>query len=162
MPLGDQLVGAHRQDRLDPEVDVAAAPRGPEQIAHDRIAPTPRDVGQQRLAVAVGEEARVQEVPIGRERVLHGAPHPHRGQRSAGAEGEILGHAFDEPEREGGGTRHRAVGVGAAAPRDVVLEGVHQLVAEHMVEVVKGAADRQDDPAAEGLGDAAGAFADAR
>ena len=38
---------------------------------------------------------------------------------------------------------------------------MHQLVAQDVVEVAQGAADRQHNPAAEGLGDTAGAFGDA-
>ena len=43
---------------------------------------------------------------------------------------------------------------------DVVLKGVHQLVAEDVIRFREAAGEREDHAALEHLGDAAGAFAD--
>ena len=56
-------------------------------------------------------------------------------------------------QRPGGIRAH--VGAG-----DVVLEGVNELVAQHVVGGLERARHRQDDAALIGFGDAAGAFAD--
>ena len=121
------------------------------------IAPASADVRPQRLTVAVREEARIgRELLDRRELVAHdGVAHPHRRERILAAEREVLGHSFDEPERK------RVEAHQTAARRafgDVVLEDVHELVAEHVVVVGVDAGERHDDARAVRLGDAARAF----
>ena len=86
---------------------------------------------------------------------MHRVAHPHRGERIVAAEREVLGHTFDEPERQ------RVEAHQAAARRafgDVVLEDVHELVAEHVIVVGVDAGERHDDAGAVRLRDAARAF----
>ena len=68
------------------------------------------------------------------------------------------------PSMNQSGSAHHAgpdaAGLRRLARGHVVLEGVHQLVAEHVVGFGEAAGERQDDAALEHLGDAAGAFAD--
>ena len=73
---------------------------------------------------------------------MHGVAHPHRRERILAAEREVLGHTFDEPERQ------RVEAHQSAARRalgDVVLEDVHELVAEHVIVVGVDAGERHDD-----------------
>ena len=85
----------------------------------------------------------------------HGVAHPHRRQRILAAEREVLGHTFDEPERQRVEAHQSAAG---RAFGDVVLEHVHELVAEHVIVVGVDAGERHDDARAVRLGDAARAF----
>ena len=85
----------------------------------------------------------------------HGVAHPHRGERIFAAEREVLGHAFDEPERQRVEPHQSAA---RRAFRDVVLKDVHELVAEHVVVVGVDARERHDDARPVRLRDAARAF----
>ncbi len=135
--LAQRLVPLLREfGRFQPEVDVqrdvgvARRARRAEQRAHRRIAPSPDDIGPQRLPPAVREVLRVRQVPNRRQlRLARGVAHPHRGVGVDCANRQELRHALDEPERKAVdspiGDRHRVRVIGA----DVVLKGVDQLVA---------------------------------
>ena len=76
------------------------------------------------------------------------------------ADREVLGHPLDEPQRQ-----PRRAGLDeprsrSAVAGDVELEGVHQLVPDHVVGLPERAGERQHDPALEELGDAAGPLAE--
>ena len=60
----------------------------------------------------------------------------------------------------GAGGPHRPLLAAAALLQDVVLEDVHQLVAEHVVGVLVVAGEGQDHARPQPLGDAAGPLAD--
>jgi hypothetical protein len=83
--------------------------------------------------------------------------HPHRRVRILRTDGQVLGHSLDEPQRQPQRAGHVGADVGAG---DVVLERVHQLVAEHVVGRLERAGKRQHDPPLEGLGHAARPLAD--
>ena len=74
---------------------------------------------------------------------------------------KILCQSFDEPQRQ---RLDAAAGAAAsrsrAVRRDVVLEGMHKLVAENMVGLGQRAGERQHDAALHPLGDAARSLAD--
>jgi hypothetical protein len=148
----------HVQDALDDVLGVVRLRPDPAQHApEDLVAVAGGDVGPEGLAVAVGEVLRaVVELPDGGEALLAagGVAQPHRGVRVVRADGEVFGHALDEPQRhaQGGGiVRLRDL----ALPRHVVLEGVDELVPEHVVGLGQGGADGEDDAPLVGLGDAA-------
>jgi hypothetical protein len=75
---------------------------------------------------------------------------------------QVLRHALDEPQRQAQRTlpRGTVLGVLGRLLRDVELERVHELVAEHVVGLARRAGERQHDAALEHLGEAAGALAD--
>jgi hypothetical protein len=78
--------------------------------------------------------------PVAADRVAH----PHRGVRVLGTDREVLRHSLDEPERQPRDTR-RGGAPAASLAGDVVLEGVHQLVTEHVVGLVQRPGERQHD-----------------
>ena len=90
--------------------------------------------------------------------MLHRVAQFHRGIGIDAAERHVLGHPFDEPQRQ---TRQRGivhrVAVGFAA--DVELKGMDQLVADHVIGIGDRSGERQHDAAANWFGDAASAFA---
>ncbi len=120
-------------------------------------------IRQQRVPIPVGEVARVVELPERGQavfgRVLDGSPHPHRRRRVDRTQRHILGHALDEPQGQGGGGRETAE-LAERPSGDVVLEGVGQLVADHVIEVAEGAANGKHDPPPKRLGDTAGSLAE--
>jgi hypothetical protein len=164
VPALHQLVGRHVEHAPDRLVDAALATGCAEQLADPFVAEGAADICEERLPVAVREVPRVVELAIRREGVpagvLHRPAHPHRGQRRRRPDGEVFRHPLDEPEWQRGRARESADPAGAAA-RHVVLEGVRQLVTDDVVEVAERAADRENDPPSECLGDAAGPFAEA-
>ena len=147
-----------------PGYHVARAPGAPEQLPDDLVTPMAGHPRQERMSVPIGEVSGVLQLPEGRKGVpagvRQGAPHPHRRLGRRGTDGQVLGHALDEPERQMTGPRQSAEAVGAAIPGDVVLERVDQLVADDVVQIAERAAGGQHDTAAESLGDTAGALAD--
>ena len=91
---------------------------------------------------------------------MDGVPHPHRRVRIDGPDGQVLGHALDEPERDAQTALVAPGRIGVALGHQVVLEGVDELVADDMIGLRERGAIGQDDPALEGLRDAAGPFAE--
>src|SRR5215210_4317583 len=114
------------------------------------------------MAVAVGEITGILQLAERRQRVLGGvlkrAPHPHGGWAVNRTQGEVLRHAFDEPERELGGGRQSAEIGGPATAGDVVLEGMHQLMADDVIQVAQRSSYRQDDPPPKCFGYTSGAL----
>src|SRR6266568_2709271 len=124
-------------------------------VTHDRLTVAAGEERPERLAVAVGEVARVVELPHAGELVVLGrVAQPHRRVRIYRADGEVLGHSFDEPEGEPRGARQPEVDT-ESLPRDVVLEGVHQLMADDVVGLCERASEGQHDPPLEDFRDAA-------
>ena len=81
--------------------------------------------------------------------------HPHRRERVLAADGVVLRHALDDEERQADELLERA-----APLRDVVLELVDQLVAQHVVGLGVRARHRQHHALAKPLGHALRALAD--
>ena len=79
---------------------------------------------------------------------------------SIGSERQVLGHAFDEPERQRLQARSYRPPLHVGLPGHVVLERVHQLVPQHVIGLGKPARKRQDHAALGAFGHAAGALAD--
>ncbi len=71
---------------------------------------------------------------------------PHRRVGIEAAERQELRHPFEEPERQ----RHRAAGL----LEDVALEGMHELMPEHVIRFAQRRRERQDDPALLMIGEA--------
>ena len=69
---------------------------------------------------------------------------------------EVLGDALDDPERQ----RSEVLQPTRLRHRDVVLEPVHDLVAEHVIVLGVEAGERHDDSRAQPFGDAAGTLID--
>ncbi|MBK8004364.1 MAG: hypothetical protein IPK12_10630 [Gemmatimonadetes bacterium] len=80
---------------------------------------------------------------------------PHGGVGIHAAQGQVLRHALDEPERRVHLDDGLHVGARAPPAPDVVLELVHHLVLQHVLQLQVGARERQDDPLLEEVGDAA-------
>jgi hypothetical protein len=117
-------------------------------VHHGAIAPAAGHVRPQRLAVAVREVARVRGELVDRREVVarHCIPHPHRRQRIVAAQREVLSHALDEPQ----GQRVEPLQPGRfRVLRDVVLEDVHEFVAEHVVIVGVAAGEGHHDARAQ-------------
>ena len=134
------IFAEHAHERRIP----AESKRGAIHLDDLTIAPAAADVRPQRLAVAIREEARIGGELLDRRELVahHGVAHPHRGERILASEREVLGHAFDEPERK------RVEAHQSAARRsfgDVVLEDVNELVAEDVIVVRVDAGERHDD-----------------
>ena len=117
----------------------------------------PGDVGPEGLPVLVLVEPGVLlEVRDGREVVAEdGVAHPHRRQRVLAADRVVLRHPFDHEEREANELLERA-----PALRDVVLELVDELVAQHVLRLRVGARHWEHDPLAKPLGHALRPLAD--
>ena len=139
---------------LPPHLERAAV-----QLGYGLIAIGAADVGPERLAEAVREEASFPgHLFEGRHVVAQqGIPQPHARKGVFAADREVFGHPLHHPQRQLG---HAAQPASAPRLGDVVLEGVHQLVAEHVVGVVIGARQRHDDAILQRLGHTAGALAD--
>src|SRR3954447_21255936 len=97
------------------------------------------DPGQECLAVSVREVAWIFQLVERRQGVstaIRERPsHPHRRLRGIRPDGHVLGHSFYKPQRKLCCPWQRPGTGRAAMPCDVVLEGVSQLVANHVVEV---------------------------
>jgi hypothetical protein len=153
VPVLRELVFLDLQHLLDGGDGVAAAAALLQDLRDRAVAPAPGDVRPHRLAVPVREVARGVEVLDRRQLVaLHRFAHPHRGVGIDGPEREVLRHAFDEPQRE---LVQGRLGIAAAHAADVVLEGVDQLVAEHVIGLGQRAREREHHAPFQGFGDAA-------
>src|SRR5262249_60310139 len=102
MPHRDQCVGGDSETLTYGVVQPSTRARRMEQPRYCGVSPSPADIGQQRLAVSVREEARIIELTIAWKRILRRvrerAAHPHRRQPVDRAEGCVLGHTLDEPQ----------------------------------------------------------------
>ncbi len=160
LPAHGQRVRGHAQDLADRRLEADA--QGAAVDLDDRVVPVrPSDVGPQRLPEAVGEVLRLSGHLLDRGQLVapDGVPDPHRGEGVVTTHRQVLGHALDQPE----GQRVQPLEP-AAPPRlgDVVLEGVHQLVAQHVVGVPVRSGQGHDHPVLQGLGNAARTLADRR
>src|SRR5262245_59930023 len=135
MPHRHEGIRREIEHLTDRSIESAARTGRMEQLRHSLVAPSARDICQERLTVAVWEESGIIELAEAGQRILcricEGPSHPHGGQPINGPERGILRHPFDEPERELGGSGYARLPVAD----DVVLERVCQLVADDVVEV---------------------------
>ena len=107
---------------LDGADRVARAPALAVERDHHVVAPAAAHVGPERVAEAVGEEARVAELLQCRQLVrLHRVAQPHGGLRVDGADRQVLGQPLHEPQRQPLEAAPAAL-LAAAPARDVVLE----------------------------------------
>ena len=158
VPAERQRIGADPGDREQRAVGVPAPPGLPQDLPDDLVAEVARDERPERLAVAVGEIARVVQLPDrGQLVMLRGVAQPHGRVRVHGAEREVLGHPLDEPQREARSAGHAEAAL--TLPGDVELEGVNQLVADHVVRFSERPGERKHDAALENLRHPAGALA---
>ena len=145
-----QRVRVRGEDRARADVDAFGSHRLVE-LRHPRVAPAPADEGPERVAPAIREEARVapQVLDLGELVVEDRVPQPHRRVRVLASDRQVLGQPLDDPERQALepllAARHRDL-LG-----DVVLERVHELVAQHVVRVAHRLGERHDDPVLEAL-----------
>ena len=136
------------------------APCREEQTDDGIIAEASANVCEERLAVAIREVIRIagQLAEIGHAIVDRGVANPHCRQRVDASFGEVLRHAFNEPQR------HRFEVESPAVVRhrrgDVELEHVHQLMAQDVIVFGVVAGERQDHAIHERIGEAAGALSD--
>ena len=154
-PVLRQRVGADAEHAADSFLEADAQRRAVD-VDHGAVAPAAADVRPQRLPVAIREEARVVGELLDRREVvaLGRVAQPHRRERIVASEREVLGHALDQPERQGAEPREAA----RSRLGDAVLEDVHELVAEHVIVVRVDAGERHDDAGAQPLGHAARAL----
>ena len=153
VPLLGELLAVHPERAPDAAVE-AAGERALEQGAHRLVAPPLADVGEQRVAIAVGEDVGIERHLFDRgELPFEGRiAQPHRGIGIVRPDREVLGHPFHEPA--GRVDRHEGADVpGAAAGPDVVLELVHHLVREHVLEVGVGTGEGEHVPVLVRIGD---------
>jgi hypothetical protein len=127
-------------------------------LPDDLVAPPLPDVRPERLA----ELVRV--VPVGplghlldaRDRAVEGrVAHPGVRDRVVGPEREVLRHSLEQPERRVHLRQLLDVRAGLAAAEDVVLELVHHLVRQHVLEAAEVAGEREHVPLPRRVGDAA-------
>ena len=111
---------------------------------------------------AVGENPRiVGELLDGRQVAFQrGVAQPHRGVGIDRADREVFRHPLHEPQRWIHVDERLDPGTDAAPAEHVVLELVHHLVADHVLELGVGAGEGQDHAVLEKLGDAARALTD--
>ncbi len=144
VPVRRELLRVDLQHGLDRDVVARiAAGRGAEHVPDGAVAVLAGDVRPQRLAVSIRKVLGVVELIDGRQLLApRRLPHPHRGVRIDRADGEVLGHALDEPERQRQRAGRARAHVGAG---DVVLERVDELVPEHVIARLDRPGERQDD-----------------
>ena len=140
----------------------AARRRALEDLADHLVAPLLADVRPQGVAEAVGEDPRIVgelldrgEVPLERR-----VPQPHGRVGVDGADRQVLRHPLHEPQRRVDADDRPDAGAGVAMTEHVVLELVHHLVLQHVLELAVGPRERQHHAVLEELRDAARGFAD--
>ncbi len=158
VPRGRKRFLVDAEHGFDGARDVAGDGGRVKHVANRLVAPAPADVRPERMSVAIGKEIGIVQL-VDRRHLFtrRGIANPHRRVRVDRAYRQILGHPLDEPE---GQRRHPAPASIATPCRDVVLKGVHELVAEDVIRFREPAGERKDDPALRGFRDSAGAFAD--
>ena len=155
LPVLRQVVDLDPQHLLQGLHRVPAVARDLQDVADDVVAETPADVGPEGLAIAVGEVFRAVELrDLGQLLPLGRVAHPHRGVGIDRPQREVLRHALDEPQGQAHGAGHAPARRSVLA-RDVELEGVDELVAQHVVGLGQGAGEGQDHAPLQDLGDAA-------
>ncbi len=159
VPLLRQFLVVHPENLLERVLIAPVVARaGAQQVADGALAVLAGDEGPERLAVAVREVLGVVQVLDVGELLAAGCfAHPHRGVRIDRTDRQVLGHPFDEPERQRQGARRVAAHV---RPGDVVLERVHQFVPDYVIGGRNRTGQGKNDTALVGFRDAAGALAD--
>ncbi len=162
VPVGRELLELDAEHALQDDLVVAGAADGLHHLADDLVAPAPADIGPDGLAPAIGEVFIGVLELLDRRQLLaaDGVAHPHGGVGVDRADGQVFGHALDEPERDAQGGVVAPGLVGMALEHDVVLEGVDELVADDMVGLVERRAVGQHDAALERLRESARALAE--
>ncbi len=157
VPVGRELLELDAEHALEDDLVVAGAADGLHHLADDLVAPAPADVGPDGLAPAIGEVFIGVLELLDRRQLLaaDGVAHPHGRVGVDRADGQVFGHALDEPERDAQGRVVAAGLVGMALGHDVVLEGVDELVADDVIGLVERGAVGQDDAALGRFRDAA-------
>ena len=136
-----------------------AQPRRVSSVRTTVVAPAPADVGPERLAPAVGEVLRVVEI-LDRRQLVAARTASRSHIAVFGSTGPSDRYSA-MPSMNHSGSRSTPVSPAhrVRARRDVVLERVHELVADHVVGVGQRPAEREDDAPLQRLGDAARALA---
>ena len=153
-----------RDAQLAPERALHADDRdGVHDLPDGFVAPALRDVGPECVAEPV------REVTVGLLRhlldggnvpVQRRVAHPRVRERCARPERQILRHALGEPERRQVLREVLQAAARLAAGEDVVLEGVHHLVRQHVLEAAIIAGEVQQHAVAQRFSDAAGALSE--
>ena len=144
--VNDGRIGAHRQCCFEKGNDGG-------------IAPGATDEGVQCLPPAVGEVFRFGgQVPNGGQFFVdNGIAHPHGGMGVAGTQGKVFRQPFHHPQGNPLHGRQPQVGIRHG---NIVLEGVHQFVTQHVVVFLVQPGKGQNHAIFQRFGDPAGAFAE--
>ena len=141
-PPADQLVQVDSDHALERALD----PRGRrrlQDLADRFVAPLLSDVVPDRVPEVVREHLLIAQLLECREVAFHGrVPQPHGGVVVDRPDREVFRHAFHEPERRGDIDERLDTGADATAAEHVVLELVHHLVPDHVVQLLVGARER--------------------
>ena len=160
VPVGGDLFQLAPQADLENGLVAPLAAHVLHHLADDLVAQPAGDIGPEGVAVSIREVLRVLELAdLGQVLAADRVPHPHGGVGVDGPDGQVLGHALDEPEGDPQGVLGAPLVVRMALGHDVVLERVDELMPDDMVGLGERGPVGQDDPALEGFGDAAGALA---
>ena len=163
LPLRDQRIGRNLQYRSDSHPHIPRLAGDLEYFTHNRITPSPGDVGPEGVAVAVRVEGTGVIRQLAERR--HGPParrvmHPHRCKWINGSQRHVLGHPLSHPKRQrqhgGEATTQRL----ARSAGYVELERVHHLMAKNVICLTQRSSHRQDDTPFERLRYAACGFVD--
>ena len=157
VPVGRELLELDAEHALEDDLVIAGPADGLHHLADDLVAPAARDIGPQGLAPTIGKVLiGIPQLPdLGQVLAADRVAHPHGRVGIDGPDGQVLGHALDEPERD---AERRVVPpglVGMALGHDVVLERVDQLMADDVVGLAERGPVGQDDAALGRFRDAA-------
>ena len=102
VPLFRQGLAVDFEDLFDRRlVRGLTTSRGPEHQTHDIVTVFPTDIGPERVAVAIGEVARVVQIVDFRQPLAPGSfAHPHGRMRIDGPQRQVFSHTLDEPKRQ--------------------------------------------------------------
>ena len=151
-PLGKQLFQLDACHLADSLLQRAAA-CGAQDFRHHAIAKATRQIRPHRRSISVRRKRpRRLRCALRQQVEFHRVSQPHRRFGIVGAERQILGHAFDTPQRP----RRQP----AETSGHVELKCVRDLVPEHLVGLGERGREGDDDSTPRGFGDAADAFAE--
>ena len=123
----------------------AEAQRGAVDVDDRAIAPASADVGPQRLAVAVREEARIGGQLLDRRELVRASTASRIHIAVSGSSRPSEKYSAMPSMSQSGSALRRIKSAARRSLGDVVLEDVHQLVAEHVIVVRVDAGERHDD-----------------
>jgi hypothetical protein len=161
-PLITQLVERQAELALERPLD-ADVRHGVHDLTDGLVTPAPSDVLPEGVAVPVREVAigALGHLPDRRQEAVDcRVAHPRVGERVVGPEREVLGHPLGEPVRGHVLGERLQVVPRLSAREDVVLELVHHLVREEVLQVPVVALEVEDVALAERVGHALGALAE--